>query len=375
VIPPTVDLSTLAPMDVAGRLPRLRERLGEAGCDALLVTNLANVRYLTGFTGSAALLLVLPDELVLATDGRYQFQSAEQLAAAGVDARIEIGNAAGQRQALSASARSVARLGLEAASVTWARQRAFAAEWFADAELVATENVVEDLRRVKDDGEVARMAAAAAVSDQALAAVRHLLAEGTSEAGFALALDSEIRRLGASGNSFDTIVASGPNGAKPHARPTDRVVEAGELVVVDFGAVVDGYCSDMTRTLCVGPPRSAVLERMVEVVAASQAAGVAAVRAGRRAVDVDATCREVIAAAGWADAFLHSTGHGVGLDIHEAPSVSAVSGDTLATGYVVTVEPGVYLPDHGGVRIEDTVVVTEDGCRPLTLAPKDLIIQ
>ncbi|HVM03535.1 MAG TPA: Xaa-Pro peptidase family protein [Acidimicrobiales bacterium] len=375
MIPPTVDLSTLAPMDVAGRLPRLRERLGEAGCDALLVTNLANVRYLTGFTGSAALLLVLPDELVLATDGRYQFQSAEQLAAAGVDARIEIGNAAGQRQALSASARSVARLGLEAASVTWARQRAFAAEWFADAELVATENVVEDLRRVKDDGEVARMAAAAAVSDQALAAVRHLLAEGTSEAGFALALDSEIRRLGASGNSFDTIVASGPNGAKPHARPTDRVVEAGELVVVDFGAVVDGYCSDMTRTLCVGPPRSAVLERMVEVVAASQAAGVAAVRAGRRAVDVDATCREVIAAAGWADAFLHSTGHGVGLDIHEAPSVSAVSGDTLATGYVVTVEPGVYLPDHGGVRIEDTVVVTEDGCRPLTLAPKDLIIQ
>ena len=375
MIPPTVDLSTLAPMDVAGRLPRLRERLGEAGCDALLVTNLANVRYLTGFTGSAALLLVLPDELVLATDGRYQFQSAEQLAAAGVDARIEIGNAAGQRLALSASARSVARLGLEAASVTWARQRAFAAEWFADAELVATENVVEDLRRVKDDGEVARMAAAAAVSDQALAAVRHLLAEGTSEAGFALALDSEIRRLGASGNSFDTIVASGPNGAKPHARPTDRVVEAGELVVVDFGAVVDGYCSDMTRTLCVGPPRSAVLERMVEVVAASQAAGVAAVRAGRRAVDVDATCREVIAAAGWADAFLHSTGHGVGLDIHEAPSVSAVSGDTLATGYVVTVEPGVYLPDHGGVRIEDTVVVTEDGCRPLTLAPKDLIIQ
>jgi len=138
---------------------------------------------------------------------------------------------------------------------------------------------------------------------------------------------------------------------------------------------LDGYCSDMTRTLCVGPPRSAVLERMVEVVAASQAAGVAAVRAGRRAVDVDATCREVIAAAGWADAFLHSTGHGVGLDIHEAPSVSAVSGDTLATGYVVTVEPGVYLPDHGGVRIEDTVVVTEDGCRPLTLAPKDLIIQ
>jgi Xaa-Pro aminopeptidase len=372
---PTVDLSTLAPMDVAGRLPRLRERLGEAACDALLVTNLANVRYLTGFTGSAALLLVLPDELVLASDGRYQFQSAEQLAAAGVEARIEIGNVAGQRDALSSSAGAVGRLGLEAASVTWARQRAFASEWFPDAELVATENVVEELRRVKDDGEVSRMAAAAAVADQALAEVRHLLAEGISESGFALALDSAIRRLGASGNSFETIVASGPNGAKPHARPTDRRIERGELIVLDFGAMVDGYCSDMTRTLCVGPPRSEVLEHMVEVVAASQAAGVAAVRAGRKAVDIDATCREVIAAAGWADAFLHSTGHGVGLDIHEAPSVSAVSGDTLASGYVVTVEPGVYLPEHGGVRIEDTVVVTEDGCRPLTLAPKDLILQ
>jgi Xaa-Pro aminopeptidase len=369
------DPAGLPPMDVAARLPRLRARLDEAGCEALLVTNLANVRYLTGFTGSAALLLVLPDELVLATDGRYQFQSAEQLAAAGVEARIEIGNAGGQKEALSAAARAVGRLGLEAASVTWARQRAFASEWFPDADLVATENVVEALRRVKDDGEVARMAAAAAVADRALAAVRHLLADGVTEADFALALDSEIRRLGAAGNSFDTIVASGPNGAKPHARPTDRPVEPGELVVLDFGAVVDGYCSDMTRTLCVGPPRSGVLERMVEVVAESQAAGVAAVRAGMAAADVDAACREVIAAAGWADAFLHSTGHGVGLDIHEAPAVSAVSGDTLASGYVVTVEPGVYLPEHGGVRIEDTVVVTEDGCRPLTLAPKDLILQ
>jgi len=372
---PTVDVSRLAAMDVAGRLPRLRDGLAGAGCEALLVTNLANVRYLTGFTGSAALLLVLPDELVLATDGRYRFQSGEQLAAAGVEARFEIGNAAAQKEKVSAAARPVGRLGLEAASVTWARQRSFASEWFPDAELVPTEGLVEGLRRVKDEGEVARMAAAAAVADQALAAVRHLLAEGITEAGFALALDSEIRRLGASGNSFDTIVASGPNGAKPHASPTGRRVEEGELVVIDFGAMVDGYCSDMTRTVCVGAPRSPVLERMVDVVAESQRAGVAAVRAGWSASEVDATCREVIAAAGWGDAFLHSTGHGVGLDIHEAPSVSAVSGDTLATGNVVTVEPGVYLPEHGGVRIEDTVVVTEDGCRPLTLAPKDLIIQ
>lgn len=361
-------------MDVAGRLPGLRERMAEAGCEALLVTTLANVRYLTGFSGSAALLLVLPDELVVSTDGRYQFQAAEQLGAAGVDARMAVGNVSAQREALATAAGAVARLGLEAANVTWARQRSFASDWFASADLVPTEGLVEGLRRVKDDGEVARMAAAAGIADAALAAVKPMLAGGITEADLALALDTEMRRLGASGCSFDTIVASGPNGAKPHARPSDRRIEEGELVVLDFGAVVDGYCSDMTRTVSLGPPRSATLARMVEVVAESQQAGVEAVRAGQPAADVDRVCREVIAAAGWADAFLHSTGHGVGLDIHEAPTVSATSSDTLAVGYVVTVEPGVYLREHGGVRIEDTVVVTEDGCRPLTLAPKELVV-
>ncbi|MDP9386444.1 MAG: aminopeptidase P family protein, partial [Actinomycetota bacterium] len=278
------------------------------------------------------------------------------------------------REALAAAAAGIRRVGLEAGSVTWARQRAFATEWFPDAELVPTEALVEGLRRVKDAGEVARIEAAARIADEALAAVKPLLAGGVTEAEVALALDTEMRRRGAAGSSFETIVASGPNGAKPHARPSSRRIEEGELVVMDFGAVVDGYCSDMTRTLCVGSPRSATLARMVEVVADSQRAGVEAVRAGQPAADVDRACREVIAAAGWADAFLHSTGHGVGLDIHEAPTVSATSGDTLATGYVVTVEPGVYLPEHGGVRIEDTVVVTGDGCRPLTLAPKDLVI-
>lgn len=366
--------SPFPPMDVAGRLPRLRERIAAAGCEALLVTTLANIRYLTGFSGSAGLLLILPDGVALATDGRYQVQSAEQLAAAGVDARIEIGNGAAQRDTLAGAASAIARLGLESTNVTWARQRTFDSDWFPAAELVPTEGLVEELRRVKDEGEVARMAAAAGIADAALAATRPMVAEGVTEAALAMALDAEIRRLGASGNSFDTIVASGPNGAKPHARPSDRPLEAGELVVIDFGAVVDGYCSDMTRTLSVGQPGSATLARMVEVVAESQAAGVDAVRAGRPAAEVDKVCRDVIAAAGWGDAFLHSTGHGVGLDIHEAPTVAATSTDTLVAGHVVTVEPGVYLPEHGGVRIEDTVVVTDDGCRTLTLAPKELVV-
>jgi Xaa-Pro aminopeptidase len=367
-------LTGLPAMDVAGRVPRLRARLEEAGCDALLVTDLVNVRYLTGFTGSAGLLLVRPDELVLATDGRYWIQGTDQLAAARVDGRVDVGNLTGQRDAVSAAAAGVRRLGLEAGSVTWARQRAFASEWFPDAELVPTEALVEELRRVKDGGEVARIAEAARIADAALGAVRPLLADGVTEADFALALDFEMRRRGADGVSFESIVAAGPNGAKPHARPSTRPVQPGELVVLDFGALVDGYHSDMTRTVCVGEPASPVLARMVEVAVESQRAGVAAVAPGVACADVDRACRDVITEAGWGDAFVHGSGHGVGLLIHEAPWVAATSTDTLAAGHVVTIEPGVYLREHGGVRVEDTVVVTDTGCEPLTHAPKDLVL-
>ena len=364
----------LAAMDTAGRLGRLRRGLEPAGCDALLVTSLTNVRYLTGFTGSAGTLLVTPDAAVLLTDGRYRTQSEEQLHAAGVDARVVIATLPGQREALGRAAAGLARIGLEAASVTWAAQRTLADEVLTDAELVATTGLVEALRRVKDAGELARIGRAARIADAALGAVAPMLAEGRTEAEVGLALDFAMRRLGASEPAFETIVASGPNGAKPHARPSDRPIRPGEPVVVDFGATVDGYRSDMTRTLCVGEPRDPAAARMYEVVRASQAAGVGAVRAGAAAADVDRACRDLIAEAGWAEAFVHSTGHGVGLDIHEAPAVAATSADTLEEATVVTVEPGVYLPEHGGVRIEDTVVVTPEGCRALTAFPKTLTV-
>ena len=362
---------TVPVMETAARADRLRAQLGEAGCEALLVTRLANVRYLTGFTGSAALLLVLPDELVFVSDGRYRDQSAEQLTAAGVEARIEIWPSdAGQREALTAAASGIARLGLEAGDVTWAAQRRYRDEWFPEAELVPTERLVERLRAVKDEGELVHLAEAARIADEALAAIRHRLGEEPTEREFAIELDLAMRRLGAEDVSFETIVGSGPNGAKPHAQPTDRRVREGDLVVLDFGALVAGYHSDMTRTVAVGEP-SPTQRRMLDVVAESQAAGVAVVAAGVACADVDAACRELIAAAGFGEAFLHGTGHGVGLDIHEEPRVASTSAATLAVGHVVTVEPGVYLPEHGGVRIEDTVVVTATGCRPLTLAPKE----
>ena len=361
----------LDPMDVASRAGRLRERFGDAGCEALLVTRMANVRYLTGFTGSAGLLVVDPEGMVLITDGRYRDQAGAQLADAGVGARVEMAqSAAASAQALAAATAGIARLGLEAAHVSWSAQRRYASEWLPSTELVPTEGLVEGLRQHKDDGEVARMARAGAIADAALAIARPRLAERPTEVDVALELDTEVRRLGGDGPAFETIVASGPNGARPHARPSRRRVEEGDLVVIDFGATVDGYRSDMTRTTMVGEP-SSIQQRMLDVVARSQAAGVAAVGDGVAASEVDRACRQVIAEAGWEEAFLHGTGHGVGLDIHEDPRVGATSTATLGRGHVVTVEPGVYLPDSGGVRIEDTVLVTSGGSRPLTHAPKD----
>ena len=367
-LPAVPDLAALPPMDVAARLPELRARLAESPCDAVLLTKLVNIRYLTGFTGSAALVLVTADELLFVSDGRYGEQAAQQLAAAGVDARFEITNT-GQREAMKSAAERRRTIGLEADDVTWAQQQRYAAEWFPDAELVPLSNLVEDLRLLKDDGEVARIEAAAIIADHALATVRSRLDEQPTERDFGLELDMTIRRLGADGNSFETIVASGPNGAKPHARPSDRRITEGDLVVIDFGALVDGYCSDMTRTVMVGSA-SATQQQMLDVVREAQQTGVDAVRAGASVKDVDAACRAVIEAAGWGEAFLHATGHGVGLEIHEAPRVAATGDATLAAAQVVTVEPGVYLPDHGGVRIEDTVVVTTDGCRSLTHTAK-----
>jgi Xaa-Pro aminopeptidase len=366
-------LATLPSMEVAARAAQVRERLDAAGCDALVVTKLVNIRWLTGFTGSAALVVVTPDRLVFTTDGRYGEQSEHQLAAAGVEAERTVAGGDGQRMAIIKALALSGRVGLEADDVTWAQQRRWDDEWFPASTLIPTSMLVDELRITKDTGEVARIEAACAVADAALARVRHRLAEGPTEVEFGLELDLAMRHLGAEGTSFETIVAAGPNGAMPHHRPDDRRIAEGDLVVLDFGALVDGYCSDMSRTIMVGQPTD-TQQRMLDVVAASQRAGIDVVAPGARCGDVDKACRDVIDDAGWGEAFMHSTGHGVGLEIHEDPRVSAGADATLAPGAVVTVEPGVYLPGHGGVRIEDTVVVTPDGCRPLTSAPKSVSV-
>jgi Xaa-Pro aminopeptidase len=365
---------TLAPMDVAGRLPRLQAVLAEQGLPALLVTSRANVQYLTGFTGSAGSVLVSAGDALLVTDGRYRTQSAEQVDAAGAGVRVEIGlTQAEQRELFARALHDIAtQVGLEEDVITWGAQRELAAA-FDGVEIVPAGTLVEDLRRVKDAGEVDRIRAACAIASDAFAALLPRMGDGITEREFALALEFGMRERGAGGNSFDPIIASGPNGAKPHATPTDRVIERNELVVCDFGCIVDGYCSDMTRTVAVGDPGPDA-RHVYDVVLQSQLAGRAAVAADVACADVDRASRAVIADAGWADAFSHSTGHGVGLEIHEAPRVSSTARDTLLVSDVVTVEPGVYLPGVGGVRIEDTVVVTATGADALTLAPKELVL-
>ena len=371
-------LASLPPMDVAVRLPRLHEALGDEECDAFIVTSLTNIRWLSGFTGSAGTLVVSKksSSAILITDGRYAFQAPEETSAQDVEVQIST-SFAEQRDLLKAAVDKTGseRVGLEAEHVSWARQQLLA-EMFSSTEPL--KGMVEKLRRSKDPGEIARIEAAAEIADASLEELLPQLSEsvrngGMTEQEFAAAHDYQMRLKGASEQAFETIVASGSNGSRPHARPGAKAIQPGELVVIDSGAVVDGYRSDMTRTISVGEP-SQTAQQMWQVIRESQQAGVDAVKAGATTGEIDKICRDIIQNAGWGEAFMHSTGHGVGLDIHEIPGVSANTEEVLSEGEVITVEPGIYLPDHGGVRIEDTVSVAETGCRTLTKTPKVLVI-
>lgn len=373
---PTNDLVAAAvatPMRVADRLGRLLDALGAlddgVGIDALLVTELFNIRYLTGFTGGAGFLVVTRDGLTFVTDGRYGERAHADLAAAGVEARIAVAARDKQREPIVAAVGRSRRIGLEADSVTWSSQRRYAGEWFAGRDVVPTSAVIERLRLVKDEGELARMRAAAALADAALASVQATLAEKPTEEDFRQLLDDTMRRLGSEEPAFPTIVASGPNGALPHHRPSGRVIGEGDLVLIDFGGTIDGYRSDLSRTFMIGEVSSEA-RAMFDLVLEAQAAGVAVVREGVPASEVDAACRSRIEAAGRGDQFMHSTGHGVGLFIHESPVLAQSATASLGAGFVVTVEPGVYVTGVGGVRIEDLLLVTSAGCEPLSHAPK-----
>jgi Xaa-Pro aminopeptidase len=362
--------AALPPVEIATRADRLRIAARAVQLDALVITDLTNVRWLTGFTGSAGRVVLTADRLVVIVDGRYGDQARRQLGAAGVIGEVVIGlSGAELLDLLAAATAGLPAVGFESEHLTVAEHARLMAA--LGRPLVATAGVVEELRRAKDDGEIARIERAAAIASEALAAVLSVLEHGPTERHLARQLDRAMEDLGAAGPSFETILASGPNSGRPHARPSDRRIVEGDAVVFDFGALYDGYHSDMTRTLLLGSVDPWIAEGYAAVEAA-QAAGVAAVRAGRPAVEVDAACRQVLLDAGFGQFFTHGTGHGVGLLIHESPWLRQQPGDVLTERDVVTVEPGVYRGELGGIRIEDTVVVTADGCRSLTLTPKDL---
>jgi Xaa-Pro aminopeptidase len=339
------------------RLERLRESLEEP----LLVTNGVNVRYLVGFSSSNAALLVEPERLRLFSDFRY----AE--AARGVEG-VEFVET--RRSLVAALAELLeGRIGFEADAVSYASWETLAS---GALELVPRRGLVEALRAVKDDGELDAIRRAGEITSQAYERLAEERFTGRTERDLAWRLDELFHELGAYAPAFETIVASGPNGAKPHARPTDRVVEAGETVVIDAGAMVDGYCADCTRTFATGPLPDE-LKSAYTTCLEGQLAGLNEVSAGVTGVDADAAARERIEAAGLGEKFGHGLGHGVGLDVHEAPRLSRESSDTLAAGNVVTVEPGVYLEGLGGIRIEDLVIVTDGEPEVLTSSTKDLV--
>ena len=356
----------------------------------MLVTDLVNVRYLSGFSGSNGALLVFADDRgpLLATDGRYRTQAAEQ--APGLEIAIE--RALGRYLAGRAADAGVRKLGFESNVVTVDGFDALTRELDerkADTELVRAAGTVEALREVKDAGEVALLRLACEAADAALTdlVARGGLRPGRTEREVSRELEGLMLDHGADAISFETIVAAGPNSAIPHHRPTDAVLAEGDFVKIDFGALVAGYHSDMTRTFVLGKAGKAAAWQLeiYQLVAESQRAGREALRAGADLREVDGAARQLIVDAGYGEQFSHGLGHGVGLQIHEAPGIGATSAGTLLAGSVVTVEPGVYLPGRGGVRIEDPLVVasaptprTSGTASPtpelLTRFPKELAI-
>ena len=358
----------MPPLEIAGRCHYVRERFDQA--EALLISDLTNIRWLTGFTGSNGWVLLTAQELVLVTDGRYGDQAEAELAHAGVEGRVIIGlSGQAMLDALADEVAPHASMGFESAHVTYEQFQRL--EGLLKATLMPVGGVVETARRRKDAGEIARMAEACRIADEALSEVVLTGLEGRTEAQVRNQLEIRMRELGAEGPSYETIVATGPvNAARPHHRPTDTVIEAGHTVIIDVGALYDGYHSDMTRTFFVGQPTPQQLE-LYEIVLAAQVAGVSTVEAGLSTAELDAVCREAIAQTGFGEWFSHGTGHGVGLLIHEDPFINRTGDLKLQVGDVVTVEPGVYREGFGGIRVEDLVVVTENGCRVLTASPKD----
>ncbi|MEX3515986.1 Xaa-Pro peptidase family protein [Corynebacterium camporealensis] len=354
----------------SNRRRKLAAELAGQRIDAMLVTNLIHVRYLSGFSGSNGGLLLRKDlSALMATDGRYTTQIAEEVP----DIEAIIKRAVGPT--LLGEVEGPTRVGYEADYVSVSELRKLEEAAPKDVTLVPVSGVIEKVRLVKDSTELQRLEEIALLADKALAELLEAgeLAAGRTERQVAADLEYRMRMAGSERVSFDTIVASGPNSAKPHHGADDRVIEEGDLVTIDFGAHLRGFNSDCTRTFGIG--KLGDFEREIyDLVLRAQEAGVKAAVPGAKLVDIDAACRDIIEEAGYGEYFVHSTGHGVGLEVHEGPSAAKTGKGELEPGMTLTIEPGVYVPGKGGVRIEDTLIITQGAPKIITPMSKELRI-
>ncbi|MDP6494064.1 MAG: aminopeptidase P family protein [Dehalococcoidia bacterium] len=352
------------------RLNNIRGRFEEAGVDGLLVASDQNRRYLSGFSGTAGSLIITAKDAVLATDFRYVEQAGEQ----APDFRVL--RTMGARDWLTDLLKElgVQRLGIESQHMTVATHERLlkALEEGTDGSavaLVATASLVEDMRSIKDESEMAMLTRAIEISDKAFEEVSKTIEDGQTETEIAWRLEKAMRELGADSVSFDTIVATGSNAALPHHRPDDSIVRQGQPLIIDMGARYKGYCSDLSRTLCLGQPND-TFRKVYDTVLGAQLTAIATVQRGMTGEDADGLARTVIEEAGYGDNFGHSLGHGVGLEVHEQPGVGPNSHGVLENGMPFTIEPGIYISGWGGVRIEDVVVLENDKARVISRAPK-----
>lgn len=350
------------------RIEKLRALMEKAIIDAYLVTSPANLRYLTNFTGTAGMALITLEQAFFITDFRYIEQASEQIQ--GMTIIQHQGDIVSEILKLMES-ESVNVLGFEDAVMTYADYSIF--EEVIDAELAPASGLIEKLREQKDDGEIAIIEKACAIADEGFDHVLKMIRPGMTEIEVANQLDFYMRSLGASGTSFETIVASGARSALPHGVASEKMVEQGDLITLDFGCVYQGYVSDITRTFAIGDPGQQ-LKDIYQIVLEAQKKVLEVAQAGVTGSQLDAVARDFISEAGYGEAFGHSTGHGIGMEIHEGPNISRSNDEPLMEGNVITDEPGIYLAGLGGVRIEDDLVILAEGNRILTQSPKELII-
>lgn len=363
-------MTTMTTPTTIHRLSRLRERMATLELPAVIISQPLNRYYLSGFSGSAGTLFVTAHQAVLLTDSRYTERAAAE--APGFEIIKLEPDVATALPGLFAQA-GVDRAGFESAHLTCAEYKTWA-EKLGEAALVPTQGLVESIRAVKEEDELALIRKAVAIADAAYTHLKQTIRPGMTEKQIAWDLEVWMRTHGADGIAFDIIVASGPNGAMPHALASDREIGVGEPIVVDMGARVRGYHSDLTRTLYLGNG-DGTFRQVYDIVLRAQQAAKARLAPGALGLEVDAAARGIITEAGYGEHFGHSLGHGVGLAVHEMPGLNPRLQDTLAPGHVVTVEPGIYLTGWGGVRIEDMALITEDGAEILTQADKDPFVQ